>query len=266
MTVKALEQLFISGDTIPAEQALAVRFASWLVWESGGTRFVISKGRCYARGMNSFVPEDSIRLAHPIEMDADEILCWRSYFDERGIEQPFCQMREAIVLSDGALAGNTSLCESAGTQYPMLDRYEGLELSESSFKLLSGAGFSMVVRDEYQTRRVKTAHIVTPFGVLYNCEPFQKDTRVRHSIYKIKLGKLMLFENVKLRTLNHAACVLERLLLPEMILHGRLELILPHIECADAEELRRIYAMSKNFEPGRRAVEFVAEERGLNLC
>ena len=101
--IPELREMFVLGRDMSAarwRERMTDRafraLANGLVWQADGARFLPGDG---------FAPEGPVSLAHPVELDAAEILRWRAILAERGIQQPFRQMWESVVLADGRLPG-----------------------------------------------------------------------------------------------------------------------------------------------------------------
>ena len=240
-----LRDLFVLGRDMPAElwrQHLEKRafqaLANGLVWQADGTRFLPQDG---------FIPEGAVGLAHPVELDAEEILFWRRTLKARGIAQPFPQMWESVVLREGRLPGGVCSVESAGETWQMLDRYQSYCLPFAAIPSLEDEGFRFIVRRRWDEKgwrwaEIQVVNVVTPAGILYECRPDAKVETLREDgDLALNLGLFYPFDGSRLRTLNHAAAVLERQLIPEMLEWDALDMLLPHLAAmpsADLEKLR----------------------------
>jgi len=266
MNKVTLQKMFIGGDEMPFEKLTARPTANErsLVWEAGGARFMLTENGCVDAMGEEVTPTGNVRLAHPIELDADEILMWRAVLEERGIIQPFVQMREPILLTGGRLGGKDVSGKSAGNEFHMLDRYAGCELPPYAVDALKDEGFRFVTRKAYGSNRIEALNIVTPMGILYKCA-LPRRTQSLSSASVIMLDMLVPFENVSIRTLNHTAAVLERQLIPSLIGREKLSMLLPHIESADGEELRRLYRLSKRHVRVEEAIACIAKRRRISL-
>ncbi|MBQ6373660.1 MAG: DUF4132 domain-containing protein [Clostridia bacterium] len=242
-----LKDMFVLGRDMPAArwrqrmegkafQALANR----LVWQSDGARFMPG---------DSFVPEGPVSLAHPVELDAEEILRWRARLSEREITQPFRQMRESVVLADGQLPGKARQVQSAGERYRMLDRYCHYHLPLSDVQDLKSEGFQFIVRhrfdrDRWRKAEIQVVNIVTPAGILYECRPDAKIEKLSaEDDVSLILGPFYPFEGVRLRTLNHAAAALEEQLIPEMAERDALDMLLPHLPGMPVKRMKRLLGL-----------------------
>ena len=71
------------------------RVACLLVWQQGKSCFLrTDEGLVTADGGVYELTEEKIRLAHPIELDAEELAAWQRYFTAHGLKQPFAQIWE----------------------------------------------------------------------------------------------------------------------------------------------------------------------------
>ena len=76
-------------------------FAQTLVWVQGNNTFlpiddkaIDSSGKLYK------INHLPIKLAHPMEMEKDDLDAWSKYFSDNGTVQPFTQIREPIIDKD----------------------------------------------------------------------------------------------------------------------------------------------------------------------
>ncbi len=72
--------------------------AKLIVWEQNGITFTLTDTGAINRHGNSIIVEDnpSIRVAHPIEMNTEEIKEWQDYFVQNNLKQPFEQIWEPV--------------------------------------------------------------------------------------------------------------------------------------------------------------------------
>lgn len=72
--------------------------ARLIVWEQGGKTFTLTDTGAIDCHGNSVAVEDhlGIRVAHPIEMKAEEIKEWQEYFVRNNLKQPFEQIWEPV--------------------------------------------------------------------------------------------------------------------------------------------------------------------------
>ena len=72
--------------------------AGLLVWDQGGKSFTLTDaGAIDADGQPYPIGKGKIKLAHPMEMDADTVQAWQRYFNARGLKQPFAQVWEPAI-------------------------------------------------------------------------------------------------------------------------------------------------------------------------
>ena len=98
---------FLSGKTRSAESwlesytknPLLRSVASILVWEQEKNTFILSEnGAITSNGEPYSINEkQNIRLAHPMEMEQDDLLAWQKYFTSNGLKQPFEQIWEPVI-------------------------------------------------------------------------------------------------------------------------------------------------------------------------
>ena len=126
--VDKLKEDFVSGRELKASDWKASylnnyvlkRVASLLVWhwkhEESTTRFVLSiDGTFIGCDGQAFevLDEGSIAVAHPVEIPAEELECWKSLLAEKQIAQPFVQIFEPVCDLDPSV---------------VVAQYEGIEL------------------------------------------------------------------------------------------------------------------------------------------
>ena len=239
-----LHDMFVLGGDMPAarwrelfsRRAFADK-ARRLVWQADGARFMPDDG---------FVPEGLVSLAHPVELDAPEILRWRKLLAERGIEQPFRQMGEPVVLKQGKLPGETRQVRSASEEFLMLDHFKDYNLTLSAMPALEKEGFRFITRQQWveasgEFEEIRVVNIVTPAGILYNCKPLQRIEKLSNRPNsRLELNMFYPFEGVRLRTLNHVAATLEHYLLDEMAARDDIEKLRPNLPGMAVAELKRL--------------------------
>jgi hypothetical protein len=97
---------FLDGTETAAEKwkttyfpnPLLRQIANLLIWEQAGKTFTLSgmmpidaNGQAYA------LTNDAVRLAHPMEMQPEDVEAWQKYFASHCLKQPFAQVWEPIV-------------------------------------------------------------------------------------------------------------------------------------------------------------------------
>ncbi|MBQ8496489.1 MAG: leucine-rich repeat protein [Clostridia bacterium] len=98
---------FLSGRTRKAdawkvsylENPLLRMVASILVWKQDKNTFTLTEnGAITADGKTyEIVSEHDIALAHPMEMDKDDLTAWQKYFTSYALKQPFEQIWEPVI-------------------------------------------------------------------------------------------------------------------------------------------------------------------------
>ena len=73
--------------------------ASILVWEQAKNTFILTeKGAITSNGEPYAIDENqNIRIAHPMEMESDDLSAWQKYFTSNGLKQPFEQIWEPVI-------------------------------------------------------------------------------------------------------------------------------------------------------------------------
>ena len=242
-----LQDMFVLGRDMSAsrwrqrmEGKAFQTLANRLVWQADGARFLPGHG---------FVPEGPVSLAHPVELDAEEILRWRGLLSECDIQQPFRQMWESVVLVNGHLPGKTQQVQSAGERYKMINRYSHFHLPLSAVSDLKKAGFQFIVRQRFDRNKwrkaeIQVVNIVTPAGILYECRPDAKVGKLSaEDGVSLMLGPFYPFEGIHLRTLNHVAAALEECLIPEMVERDALDMLLPHLPGMPVAHMRDLLGL-----------------------
>ena len=92
---------------------LLSRVASLLVWSQEGRTFTLREGQTVdSKGQPYLLTNGPIQVAHPMEMDRDDLERWQKYFTAHGLKQPFAQVWEPVVDFSKVKA----------------DRYQGIEV------------------------------------------------------------------------------------------------------------------------------------------
>ena len=72
--------------------------AELVVWSQGHRSFILSNGKPIDSSEKPYsITEESIFVAHPIEMEAEEVKGWQHYFTQYGLKQPFLQVWEPVI-------------------------------------------------------------------------------------------------------------------------------------------------------------------------
>ena len=98
---------FLSDNSRPAKSwlesytknPLLRSVASILVWEQEKNTFILTEsGAITSDGEPYTIDENqNIRLAHPMEMESDDLSAWQKYFTSNGLKQPFEQIWEPVI-------------------------------------------------------------------------------------------------------------------------------------------------------------------------
>ena len=101
---------FLSGRSRTAESWLEsytknplLRFAaSLLVWSQDGKTFLLTENGAVASDGTSYEIRRNfpIALAHPMEMDGEDLIGWQKYFTDHALKQPFEQIWEPVIDSE----------------------------------------------------------------------------------------------------------------------------------------------------------------------
>ncbi len=101
---------FLSGRERPADEwmqaylnnPLLKMVASLLVWQQGKSTFTLTdNGAIKADGSGyNIADNEAITVAHPMEMDADDVTAWQKYFTAHTLKQPFEQIWEPVIPAD----------------------------------------------------------------------------------------------------------------------------------------------------------------------
>lgn len=112
----------INGDTWIASylgNPLLRQTAALLVWSQVGRTFTLQERQPVdSEGQPFVLTRDPIRLAHPMEMDRNDLARWQKYFTSHALKQPFAQVWEPVM-------DFTQVKE---------DRYQGIEIPAYRFK------------------------------------------------------------------------------------------------------------------------------------
>ncbi len=72
--------------------------AELVVWNQRGKRFILADGKPVGCGEKPYtITGEPINVAHPMEMEADEVTAWQKYFTRHGLKQPFLQVWEPVI-------------------------------------------------------------------------------------------------------------------------------------------------------------------------
>lgn len=98
---------FLSGNSRTAKtwlesytkNPLLRSVASILVWEQEKNTFILTEKGAITSNEEPYVIDENqnIRLAHPMEMESDDLAAWQKYFTSNGLKQPFEQIWEPVI-------------------------------------------------------------------------------------------------------------------------------------------------------------------------
>ena len=117
------------------------RFAELLVWSQGDNSFILTdQGICDVEGNGYEITEESVYLAHPMEMNTDVVKKWQKYFASHGLKQPFSQIWEPVY--------NSSAINP--------DRYKGIPIKPHYLKHQEKRGIEAewYVYEYYDSRKI----------------------------------------------------------------------------------------------------------------
>lgn len=241
-----------------------------LVWQNGSRRFVLTGDGLQSPQGEESPDREPITLAHPVEMDAREILLWKEFLKKYRIRVQFPQLEEPVVLENGRLTGSYRAVESGGKTYEMSERYRGFRLPLSMLISLQREGFHFIVRQKWQNHycldEIELVNIMTPAGIFYDCRPSCKMEKLqaRKDRY-LEMGLFFPFRNVRMRTLNHVAAILESNMLDQFMTKDRPDLLLPHVRSLTGSKMKGLISQA----PDTKCAAFLTEygtERGLLKC
>ena len=101
-----LLEAYLAGNNFQADRWAAVytqnpvlnAVARLLVWVQEGNNFTLTdQGPTDVFGQEYKITDAPIRLAHPMEMQPDEVTAWQKHFNARGLKQPFAQVWEPVI-------------------------------------------------------------------------------------------------------------------------------------------------------------------------
>ena len=139
------------------------RVARLLVWEQGGRTFAVTAdGFADSKGAPYILTESPVRLAHPMEQDAAELVRWQKYFTSHNLKQPFEQIWEPVI-------DQNSFRE---------DRYKGCRINPLYLKNQARRGINAEWSEGSYTER---KHVwIKGFSVAAVDAPWQPGDRVRY--------------------------------------------------------------------------------------
>ncbi len=189
-----------AGSAEPTAPAGSWRSVAWLdeAGPHGAGSLVDSQGRLDP-GPG---PEDSVRLWHPIEVDRDEVMAWRRFFEDRRIRQPFKQAhREVYLLTDAER--RTGIYSN---------RFAAHIIRQHQFSTLCGVRnwknkLRLMVDDEYPpaTRRVRAFELRAEFWVEGAGDEFGRDTNESGAYLHLATDQVRFYRDGTAQVTAHAA-------------------------------------------------------------
>lgn len=71
--------------------------ATLVVWAQGNSTFILTKDIAIDSAEQPYtITDEPIKVAHPMEMKANDVAAWQKYFTSRGVKQPFAQVWEPV--------------------------------------------------------------------------------------------------------------------------------------------------------------------------
>ncbi len=139
------------------------RVARLLVWEQDGRTFAVTAdGFADSTGAPYTLTESPVRLAHPMELEAEELTRWQKYFTSHGLKQPFEQIWEPVIDQNTFLE----------------DRYKGCRINPLYMKNQTRRGIDAEWSEGSYTER---KHVrITGFTVTAADALWQPGDRVRY--------------------------------------------------------------------------------------
>lgn len=96
---------FLSGKERPSDDwqesylrnPLLREAASLVVWSQGKKTFTLTASGAIDSAEHPYtITDEPIKVAHPMEMSANDIISWQKYFANHGLKQPFAQVWEPV--------------------------------------------------------------------------------------------------------------------------------------------------------------------------
>lgn len=189
--------------------------ASILVWKQNRTTFTLTdNGAITADGADYKInTHHKISLAHPMEMDADDLTAWQKYFTSHALQQPFEQIWEPVI--------------DPNTVKP--DRYEGCKIPYYRFTGREKHGILVMDEDFHNYINI----------YLKDCSvDIERIDWVRHHIDPSHTFEIKKFQPGKSRMANHITAYLDRITIYGRILKDdtSIETFLPNFTLAQIIE------------------------------
>ena len=244
--------MFVFGtDLLPGNWRKMAEDPEWrrlfrgLVWQNGSQRFILGEDGLISPEGNKTLLNEPLTLVHPVEMDAKEILRWEQFIATQKIKPFLSQIGEPVILENGKLAGTVRKVRSGGKTYEMSERYQGFMFPLSTAAVRFGDEYHFIARKKWKGHtcldEIEVVNIVTPAGIFYNCRPScpMETIRTAKNLY-LTMDLFWPFRNIRMRTLNHVAAMLEKGMTEQFVLRDRLDLLLPHLRTLSVPELERM--------------------------
>ena len=145
-----LFEAYLSGGEFKADQWTDVytgnpvlnAVARLLVWVQDGNSFTITDhSSVNAFGQEYEMKDAGIKLAHPMEMDPEEVSAWQKYFNVRGLKQPFAQVWEPVISLKAVMEDRYKGCMIPFYRLNGQEKH-GIYVTEEGFHDYIGINFS----------------------------------------------------------------------------------------------------------------------------
>ena len=132
---------FLSGRERTAEtwkecylnNPLLRQIGSLLVWTQDGNTFLLTdEGTITSDGTPYSIGEAKIALAHPMEMQKDDLTAWQKYFTANGIKQPFEQIWEPVAVPNTIQPDRYENCEVPFYRFSGQEKH-GIHVDDEDF-------------------------------------------------------------------------------------------------------------------------------------
>ena len=132
---------FISGRTRKAEDwqraylnnPLLRSVAKLVLWQQGEKTFTLTDaGAVTANGSSYLIGEEEIAVAHPMEMEQNDVAMWQKYFTAHGLKQPFAQVWEPIIDPAEIKGGRYKDCMIPYYRFRSMDKH-GIHVEDEDF-------------------------------------------------------------------------------------------------------------------------------------
>ena len=243
--VEKLKEDFVSARELTATDWKASylnnyvlkRFASLLVWqwkhEESTMRFMLTMDGTFI-GCNGQAVEisdtGSIALAHPVEIPAEELDCWKSLLTEKQLAQPFVQIFEPIC--DGDLSAAAA-------------RYRGIELPMFLLRGLAKEGIVVNFFDYEDYNKIwfngQATEIV---GNVVPAMYFSEKSIAFDAI--VKLSDVTI--KGKLRAVNHEIYAMDKALIENRVRNGDIAAVQAFSRAITAKTIQHLIDVSSQVE------------------